>query len=149
MVTAGQAFHWFDPDAARKEFARILKGDGPVVLIWNARLTDTTPFLRDYEAFLVEYSDDYGRVNHTDVERHKLSSFFAPNEFTSHSYPNQQVFDFEGLKGRLRSSSYMPDKSQAGYAKMIAELERLFDRHVKNGAVCLDYRTNIYCGPLA
>src|SRR5579871_4054457 len=28
LVTAGQAFHWFEPAAARKEFKRILRPDG-------------------------------------------------------------------------------------------------------------------------
>ncbi|MFM1850906.1 MAG: hypothetical protein RIS54_590 [Verrucomicrobiota bacterium] len=46
LVTAAQAFHWFDPVATRREFARILKPGGQVALIWNERLTDTTPFLR-------------------------------------------------------------------------------------------------------
>src|SRR6185503_18677591 len=50
FVTAGQAFHWFDRAAAKQEFARILKPDGWVVLIWNARRVGSTPFLREYEA---------------------------------------------------------------------------------------------------
>jgi len=48
FITAGQAFHWFDRERARKEFARILKPDGWVALIWNERLTDTSPFSRAY-----------------------------------------------------------------------------------------------------
>ncbi|HUX20380.1 MAG TPA: class I SAM-dependent methyltransferase [Spirochaetia bacterium] len=149
IVTAGQAFHWFDPDAARKEFVRILKGHGSVVLIWNARLTDTTPFLQEYEAFLKVFANDYAKVNHTNVEQHKLTGFFSPNKFTAYSYPNRQRFDLEGLKGRLRSSSYMPNAGEAGYEVMIAELQRLFERHVKGGTVQIDYRTNLYCGKLA
>jgi len=37
FVTAGQAFHWFDPQAARREFLRILKTNGWVVIAWNDR----------------------------------------------------------------------------------------------------------------
>ena len=40
FVTAGQAFHWFDPARARIEFRRILKPDGWVVLVWNERRMD-------------------------------------------------------------------------------------------------------------
>jgi ubiquinone/menaquinone biosynthesis C-methylase UbiE len=49
LVTAGQAFHWFDPSKARAEFARVLKPGGWVALIWNERVV-TTPFLADYAA---------------------------------------------------------------------------------------------------
>jgi SAM-dependent methyltransferase len=36
-VTVGQAFHWFDADAALKEIHRVLKPGGGLALIWNAR----------------------------------------------------------------------------------------------------------------
>src|SRR5689334_8180396 len=35
LITAGQAFHWFDRDKTRQEFLRILKPNGWVVLVWN------------------------------------------------------------------------------------------------------------------
>ena len=37
LITAGQAFHWFNTKEAKKEFKRILKSDGSVTLIWNNR----------------------------------------------------------------------------------------------------------------
>src|SRR5437773_2428243 len=53
FVVAGQAFHWFDQKLARDEFSRILKPSFWVVLIWNERRTDSTPFLRAYEQMLL------------------------------------------------------------------------------------------------
>lgn len=37
LVSAGTAFHWFDPTATRAEFSRILKPAGWVLLVWNTR----------------------------------------------------------------------------------------------------------------
>jgi len=37
LVTAAQAFHWFDRAAARAEFLRILRPRGTVALVWNER----------------------------------------------------------------------------------------------------------------
>src|SRR5438128_9575556 len=48
FITAAQAFHWFDHERTRTEFARILKPNGWIILLWNERPTDSTPFLRDY-----------------------------------------------------------------------------------------------------
>jgi ubiquinone/menaquinone biosynthesis C-methylase UbiE len=36
-VTVGQAFHWFDEQAALREIHRVLRPSGGVALIWNAR----------------------------------------------------------------------------------------------------------------
>jgi len=82
FVTAGQAFHWFDREVARKEFARILKSNGWVALIWNERLTDTSPFLRAYEDLLQQYGTDYAAVDHRNVDTDAITAFFAPQPFT-------------------------------------------------------------------
>ena len=64
LITAGQAFHWFDPGAARKEFARVLKPGGKVVLVWNDRRKRGGPFLEAYEGLLETYANDYAEVEH-------------------------------------------------------------------------------------
>ena len=83
IVTAAQAFHWFDRVAARREFVRILKPGGWVMLIWNDRRTDSTPFLRDYERLLQTYADDYTQVNHREISDDIIAAFYAPGTFTA------------------------------------------------------------------
>jgi ubiquinone/menaquinone biosynthesis C-methylase UbiE len=61
FVTAGQAFHWLDTEQARREFARPLKPERWVVLVWNPRRNDTTPFLAAYERLFEVYRTDRGR----------------------------------------------------------------------------------------
>src|SRR5271165_720809 len=80
FVIAGQAFHWFQPDATRKEFAGILKPGGWAVLIWHDRDMESTSFLRAYEEFLVQYSTDYTTVAHNKVANYEaLERFYSPN----------------------------------------------------------------------
>jgi SAM-dependent methyltransferase len=52
LVTAAQAFHWFDQHRALTEIARILKPSGGLALFWNARDAERSPFLADYADLL-------------------------------------------------------------------------------------------------
>lgn len=148
FVTVGQAFHWFDPVATRKEFSRVLKPGGWVVVISNERLTDTTPFLRDYEALLRRYGTDYARVSDSYPHPEDMRAFFGDSKFLSHDAANLQQFDFAGLSGRLRSSSYAPTTQHANFSPMMTELQHIFDAHQESGVVRFEYLAKIYAGNL-
>jgi ubiquinone/menaquinone biosynthesis C-methylase UbiE len=145
LITAGQAFHWFDIPKAKAEFKRILKNNGYVVLMWNERKLDTTPFLRAYEELLLKYGTDYEKVRHENINTEVLNGFFT-HGYSAKSFSNGQVFDFEGIKGRLLSSSYVPGEGDKNYAPMIAGLEDIFSRYNESGKVNFEYDTNIYFG---
>lgn len=147
-VVAGQAFHWFDVEGARREFARVLRPGGWVVLLWNSRKMDATPFLRDYEALLQEFGTDYREVRHDNVTHAALAGFFF-GVFRKRTLANEQRLDFDGLRGRLLSSSYAPAEGHPRHAPMLAELERIFAAHQRDGRVILEYETEIYLGHVA
>ncbi len=66
LITAGQAFHWFDPELTRLEFERILRAPGWVALIWNKRPEGSAPLLDAWSAMLHELSPEYDIVRHRD-----------------------------------------------------------------------------------
>jgi SAM-dependent methyltransferase len=147
FVTAAQAAHWFDRASARREFARILKPGGWLVLLWNERLTDLTAFLREYEELLLHYGTDYQDVRHertTDA----VNDFFDPAPFQERVFEMRQEFDYAGLEGRLLSSSYAPGPEHANHAPMLRELRRIFEAHAIAGRVIFDYKTRVYFGRL-
>jgi SAM-dependent methyltransferase len=148
FVTAAQAAHWFDRGRARREFARILKPGGWLVLVWNERLTESTNFLRDYEQLLLTYSTDYKDVRHertTDA----VNEFFDPAPYQERTFEMRQEFDYAGLEGRLLSSSYAPGPERPEYAAMLRELQRIFEASATAGRVAFDYKTRLYFGHLA
>lgn len=149
FVVAGQAFHWFDPAGARREFGRILRPGGWVVLVWNDRRTSGTPFLEDYERLLLEYGTDYREVSAKYMEDSSLSTLYGGTEVRTATFDNEQVFDFDGLKGRLASSSYAPQPGHPGHAPMMRELEAVFRRHERAGRVVVAYDTKVFYGRLA
>ena len=143
IVVAAQAFHWFDPVTARVEFHRILKPNGHIVLIWNERQLNTTPFLKDYEQFLLQYATDYTKVRHEKINRERLRDFFQ-EEYAAKTFQNSQVLNFEGLKGRMLSSSYMPSETDAVFDEMAKDLRALFAKHAENGKIRVLYDSNVY-----
>jgi SAM-dependent methyltransferase len=148
LITAAQAFHWFDRPRARAEFARILKPGGWVVLLWNLRRKDANAFAVAYERLLLEYATDYERVDHANVTDAVIAEFFSPAAFQVRVFPNRQVFDDEALEGRLLSSSYAPAPGHPNHAPMLAALRSVFDLHNERGTVAFAYDTQVYFGRL-
>jgi len=147
FVAAGQAFHWFEPEKTRAEFRRILRPQGWVVAIWNFREVET-PFARAYEEILVKYGTDYTRVRDSYPQSHDVQSFFLGGEFLHHTLPSVQFLDWDGLAGRLRSGSYIPQEGHANFAPMMDALRELFRRYQENGRVRVEYATHLYAGRL-
>jgi SAM-dependent methyltransferase len=148
FIAAAQAFHWFEPNVTRREFSRILKPGGWVVVMWNDRRINETAFGRAYEDLLVRYGTDYTKVKDAYPETHDMEKFFGKGNFKRRELPNFQEFDCEGLAGRVRSSSYAPKEGHPNYEPMMAALRRLFDANQKFGRVRMEYTTQIYFGRL-
>jgi SAM-dependent methyltransferase len=148
LIAAGQSFHWFDRSRARTEFQRILKRGGWVVILWNNRLTDATPFLRAYEDLLLRCGTDYAQIDHKNITEDALREFFGHGGFQRKLIPNEQVFDFDGLRGRALSSSYVPAGPHPMHAPFMRELTAIFERHNRDGRVAFAYETQIYYGRL-
>jgi SAM-dependent methyltransferase len=148
FITAAQAFHWFDRISTRNEFARILKPNAWVVLIWNDRQTDASSFLGEYEELLQRYGTDYKQVNHRNIDIEAITAFFAPQSFTPREFESRQVFDLEGLTGRLLSSSYAPEFGHPNHQPMLEALRVVFDRYQTGGKVTFEYATVMYFGHL-
>jgi SAM-dependent methyltransferase len=148
FVLAGQAFHWFDQTKTRAEFKRILKDGGVCALIWNDRRTDTTAFLREYEEMLQTYGTDYQEINHKNVQDKAVFQTFFGGDYHEAAFDNIQRFDFEGLMGRLHSSSCVPTKDHPNYAPLAKRAREIFDAGQVNGKVAFEYDTRVYYGEM-
>lgn len=147
FVTAAQAAHWFERERARRECVRILRSGGWLVLLWNERIIDSTPFLRDYEKLLLTYGTDYEQVRH-ERTTDEVNVFFDPLPYQERVFPNRQEFDYAGVEGRLLSSSYAPGLEHPKHQPMLQELRRIFDVHAIGGNATFEYKTRVYFGKL-
>jgi ubiquinone/menaquinone biosynthesis C-methylase UbiE len=141
LITVAQAFHWMDAEKTKKEFFRILKPSGHIVLAWNLRLNNT-PFLKGYEALKEKFSIDnpgIERVNDTSIQQ-----LYAPKMPIIHRFSNVQWLNFESLKGQLLSASYIPLPGHPQYELMISELADLFVASNERGLIKMEFETKIF-----
>ncbi len=148
LITAGQAYHWFNVEETAKEFKRILKDRNKdnIILIWNTR-TEIKPFNKELEELIKKYSKDYNQVSQTQ-DKNKAKNIFFNKEFKKKIFPNNQILSFEALLGRLQSASYMIKKNDFKYEQFYDELSKLFHKHEKNGFIILEYETEVFYGNL-
>ncbi len=147
LILAAQAFHWFEPKATRLEFQRLLRRPGIVAMLWNDRRTTGTEFLERYEDLLVRRGLDYAQVNHKQWDESRLSKFLSEggSPMRTRSWESHQDLDWESLVGRVASSSYMPGRGDAGFARMQDELEEIFRACASSeGRVRMSYDTRVF-----
>lgn len=148
LVTVAQALHWFDLLVTRAEFVRILSPGGWCAIIYNHRHMGGDAFHDGYEQLLREFGSDYAAVQARHAGPEKIGEFFAPSAVKTVNFANHQNLTFEGLLGRLTSSSYMPQPGHPRYEAMTAAAEDLFTALHRNGTVRMDYETAVSYGQL-
>jgi SAM-dependent methyltransferase len=148
LWVAGQAFHWFEALAARREALRVLRSGGWGALLWNEHPPQQSSFLHDYDRLLRRHAAEYAAVLASRLDEERMREFFG-GAMERITFPNQQSFDLTGLEGRLLSSSYAPQPGQPQYAPMMQELRTLFDRHQRNGQIVFPYVTLVYLRQLS
>lgn len=142
LVLCAQAFHWFRPEAALSEFARVLRPRGRVALVWNDR-DERDGFTRGYGELIVEASGrNPAAISHTRPEPLFASPLFSGArrlEFT-----HAQRLDEKGLVGRALSASYVPNAGPAR-EQLERDLRALHRAHAaKDGAAELRYVTRVF-----
>jgi hypothetical protein len=149
LVTAAQAFHWFDIGPARAEALRILKRPPRAALIWNDRVATGSAFAEGYEQLLLDFGIDYEKIRHRHAHEDSVAAFFGHRDFGVATFPNPTVLDWPTLLARLNSASYVPKPEHPNHAPMVERLRRLFDAAQAGGRVTMDYVTRVFHGTLA
>ena len=83
-VLVAQAWHWFDPERAVKEVARVLRPGGRLGLVWNTR-DERLGWVKDLGRIVGHEDDPFNQkvtlpAPFTDVERHQIewTSYLTP-----------------------------------------------------------------------
>lgn len=146
LVTAAQAFHWFDVEGFKAECKRILKPDCPAVLVWNSRDPESDliveseiicqrlcPLFNGFSGGIEESTDAYNR-------------FFRDGQYEKKTFRNDIYYDLDGFIGRHLSASYAPKQGENNYQKFNDSIKQLFVKYSSGGKVLMPSITRSYIG---
>ena len=151
LVTAGQAFHWFDKVRAVPEMARIVKPGRGVAVFWNGRADDRSKLLAAYTDLMARYLPE----EHVD-RRVPGRESRAPAELAEGGY-----FDIDD-RVELRHERQMSADEFVGYAftasqtrlfvdadareRLEADMRALMRAHFGEGLILVPYDCDLYVG---
>ena len=122
-VTVGQAFHWFEPEPALREIARVLRPGGAMALVWNLReLSDPLQLLLN--TLLQPYRGSTPS-EHEQSWRELVdgSPFFGPGEVRA--FPWSQPHTAPELVDRIASVSFVAQLEAGERERVLARVRAL------------------------
>ncbi|MEE1752744.1 class I SAM-dependent methyltransferase [Streptomyces sp. SP18CS02] len=138
VVAVGHAYHWFDRTAALREFARVLRPAGRLVLMWNLRTE-----LHGWEA-------EFTRLiaGQDSVRRNPLSGMgeigppFSP--FEEKDVPHTQQLTPDQLVALAASRSHVIGLPPAERADVLRGVRAVARSAARDGTVTLHYVTRCW-----
>lgn len=145
LVTAAQAFHWFNPPYALAEFARVLAPGGLLAMVWNNRDHERSEFVRDYETLIARYNTSYRREYRIQDWPAKIeaAAAFSPAEY--HRIDREWRIAQEAFVGFSRSVSYIRNVlSREQRPVFESDLRALMKDHFGDGDCHIPLRTDLW-----
>jgi SAM-dependent methyltransferase len=121
LITVGQALHWFEPQATKAEFARILKPGGLLASISN------------------RFGDDDGP---------DVSDYYRTKGLRRLGFPVAVTESWQQFIGGARSAAGSPSPGDAGYDRFVQEQREVFDARATDGMITVEYSTELLVGHL-
>ncbi len=145
LVTAAQAFHWFNPPYALAEFARILQPGGLLALAWNNRDASRSPLVAAYEELIKHYNPAYHREYRRQDWPGKIAQAgaFEPAEYFR--FDHSWRLPAERFVGFSRSVSYIRNVlSREQRPRFEDDLRELIRKHFGDAECVVPLRTDLW-----
>lgn len=144
VVTAGQAFHWFDLAGFSRESRRILRPGGWTMLTWNhkqacAMEEERARIVARYRAVLDSFGCSWER-------REQAISRYFGGAFEKLSFPNPLVEEWPQFIERTLSASHALEPDDARFDEYIGAWRVYFDRFARDGRIVIPNNTVAYLG---
>jgi ubiquinone/menaquinone biosynthesis C-methylase UbiE len=143
IVTAAQAFHWFDKNNFRLECRRILKPDGQIVLVYNHKRSGA--FTEEYEKLQAKHCPNFKSLSGSPEDKEAVKEFFNDSYKIKTFNNNLPVSQAQFIEGNL-SASYALQETDNGFADYLKDIKALFEKYADHGVLYMPYDTACYIG---
>ena len=144
-VAVGQAFHWFDGDAALAEIHRVLRPGGRLGLIWNVK-DESVDWIEKLGGIMESYRGAAPRVaSGAWKEAFDRTTLFTQLERARFSFVHEA--DFAAVVARVTSVSFIAALPPAEFARVVDQVRTLLATHPETrgrSTFELPYRTGVY-----
>ena len=144
IITVAQAIHWFNPEPARREMMRILKGGGWLVLIRNY-LTENGRNRAVGSLMTEEYGADFTVVDKR-PEGKPNQYYYKNSNFYKLVFPFQFRQNWEEFIGALTTAAYMPDEDHPKYDNLETKAKEIFSQYSEEGYWLVEGETELIIG---
>ncbi len=148
LVTAAQAFHWFEPESTRREWRRILRAPRWVALVWNTRDVEGDEFHRAYDRLVLDYAKRREGPGTEPAQTRSWTRLGLESELEHLQFPNPRTVDLETLVGNSLSASYVPKPGEVLHPLFVQELTDLFEKCQSNGKLEIRMHTDLFVGSI-
>jgi SAM-dependent methyltransferase len=137
VVIAAQAFHWFDPDRALPEIARVLRPGGHLGLVWNLR-DERVPWVRRLGALI-------GPQDQRNDPTNALLSSHLFGYVDTATFRFWQPLDRRRLHDLVRSRSNVATMSEPERDRLLRKVDDLYEEYGRGAdGMLLPYVTHCY-----
>jgi SAM-dependent methyltransferase len=148
LITVGRAMHWFDWLQAHREFARILRPVGWVLIATNGHREGGAPVSDLLTAIFRRWRGDaVGRQTQPDFNE-RLQGFLDTSTGQRERLEDAIALNLESLLGYAESLSAMPRSGEEGYKEMVAELREVFEHFQQGGVLLMPRSCELFLGRL-
>jgi ubiquinone/menaquinone biosynthesis C-methylase UbiE len=146
LIAVGRAMHWFDWPRAHREFARILRSNGWVLVVTNGHRDSGAPVSNRLSEILRTWRMDSAEADTTRGFKDRLREFLNPSTWQQTTLHHAMTVDFPTLLGYAESLSAIPRPGERGYEGMVSELQVVFEEYQQDGKLVTPLSSDLDLG---
>jgi SAM-dependent methyltransferase len=146
LIPVGRALHWFDWPRAHREFQRILRPDGWVLVATNGHRDSGAPVSNQISEILRKWRTDAAEADTRRDFNQRLQEFLDTSSWQRRTLHHEMTVDFATLLGYAESLSAIPRPGERGYEGMLAELRAVFEEYQHDGVLVTPLACELFLG---